>query len=170
MNIRDRIISHYNGVNSFGASTLKDEYSYKIFKYIMADMRFNHILEIGTYHGASTCLLSEYAEKVTTIDINPKETKIWEDLGINNIKSILAENDEDKAKIILNLDFDFAFIDGDHKLGVFLDWFLVKRCKHVLFHDYSDWPFHRYVREMVDFLPEEETLKIKPYAYWECKK
>jgi hypothetical protein len=168
MNIREKIIDKYTE-HIFGLSSIKTEKGYHLFKSFFGT-KFDTILEIGSCRGASACLLSEHAEKVITIDIKEYEDAInYEELGITNVEHIVVKNNIEKTKIIKELEFDFAYIDGAHDEGVFLDWFLVKKCKRVLFHDYSDWAFHYMVNLLVDSLPENEVTKHKPFAYWEGK-
>ncbi len=121
-------------------------------------------VEIGTFNGVSTALLARFAEKVITIDIKdrPLKHKIWDYLKLKNIKSYIVKGNEEKKKILDNLEFDFAFIDGDHS-NAQPDLELCKKCKRILFHDYD----HRSVYDTVNSLPKEE-LEVKDiFAYWE---
>lgn len=136
-----------------------------------------NLLEIGTHEGLSSAFLSQFCQKITTIDINdyPMKYKTWYDLGVKNkIDFIHVLTDGEKRNLLKDLDFDFAFVDGDHHAGVLLDWELVKHCGRVLFHDYHVTSQHH--RKMyseltgiVDSLPKDEVTIIEPLAYWEKK-
>lgn len=104
--------------------------------------RWGTILEIGTAHGAGTAMLSYFADKVVTVDV-----KRWAELdkvmasagtGVRGRIDfrIVADNAAKKA-LVDGLDFDLAFIDGDHHAAEFkIDFDLCKRCGLLLCHDY----------------------------------
>lgn len=97
-----------------------------------------HLVEIGTCNGLTAIVLARHFEHVTTVDNAPNGIKrqIAEALGVTNITFIdVADNDE-KARVIKALDFDAAFVDGDHARDTDTDFALVARCGRVLFHEH----------------------------------
>lgn len=108
-----------------------------------------HALEIGTYRGLGTAALALFADSVVTVDLAHGKLEaageawdrsaLWRALELENIRSVVVRDDEEKRALVESLDFDFAFVDGEHTTaGVALDFELVKRCGRVMFHDY-DW-------------------------------
>lgn len=94
-------------------------------------------VEIGTYSGMTALVLARYFDEVVSLDIFPHTAKhtIAKFLGVKNIRFIDIKNNAEKAAIIDNLDFDSAYVDGDHG-DAETDFALVKRCGRVLFHEY----------------------------------
>lgn len=113
------------------------------------------IIEIGTYNGISAAVLSEYAEKVYTFDVNVRSEAgtVMDFLGIKNV--IRLKSDPVKiAEILASENVTLCFIDGEHYFGQpRKDYEIVKSCKNILFHDYQE-PF-KDVREICDSLPVE---------------
>lgn len=107
--------------------------------------KFNTIIEIGTYQGVSTSILSEYAKKVYAIDIVdlPLRNEIFDYLNVKNVEFYkCAKNFEDKKKYIENIlkteKVDLVFIDGDHwGEAIKQEFELVKNVKEILIHDYE---------------------------------
>ena len=148
----------------------------EIIEYFMKKEQIKNALEIGTYQGVTTALMSQFAEKVYTIDCVDYKFKyeLWNDLDIQNIKSfIFIPDSTSKVKIIDELDFDFAFIDGGHGLDVLLDYLLCRKCGRLLFHDYSEHPNFIWVKLTVDMLPKDEiefySGEHSMFAYWRQK-
>jgi hypothetical protein len=161
----------------------------KALDYFMKGKKINVALEIGTYNGISTSLMSEYADHVITIDIldNKIKYKVWDYLGIRHkIFFYHIKNEDEKEKLIKGLNFDFCFIDGDHCHYTYSDWMMARKCGKVLFHEY--WEKQYPVWDLVRSLPKEEievfkmphhilnkkgktilSKKVIPYAYWEKK-
>jgi hypothetical protein len=141
----------------------------EILKHFLLRKPVKHVLEIGTYNGLATGFIAQFADKVTTIDIedHPEKHKIWEAIGVESrITSIIVENEEEKKAIIGALNFDVAFVDGNH-FGKYpkSDFEMVKHCGRVILHDYhKDFPD---VVKFVDSL-DSNTREIKGlFAYWE---
>ncbi|MFK5283878.1 hypothetical protein ACI3PL_30305, partial [Lacticaseibacillus paracasei] len=67
-----------------------------------------------------------------------------------------------KAAIVNRLDFDFAYMDGDHTHDTHEDWALVQRCGRVLFHEF--WPLQAPVHNLVMSLPRDEVT----FAHFDC--
>lgn len=132
----------------------------------------NTCLEIGTYHGITAVILSQYFEKVicVSVDNDPHtllKQKIVDFLGIKNIEFHDARNNEEKNHIVSGLQFDFCYMDGDHTHDTHTDFALVERCGRVLFHEY--WPIQAPVWNLVNSLPQDEITRADHdcFAYWE---
>ena len=95
-------------------------------------------IEIGTFKGLTAVVLSRYFEEVVTLDILPDDDKraIAESTGRRNIRFIDIRDNGEKARIINGLEFDAAYVDGDHAHDTETDFALVERCGRVLFHEY----------------------------------
>ena len=141
-----------------------------IFRKFLSDVHIDMVVEIGTWRGLSTAILAHYANKVVTIDINAYQVSwgLWLYAGgESKIMPVVIESEDEKRQICEGLDFDFAFIDGEHKYdNVKIDFECVEKCGRVLFHDYSYDSFPG-VKRFVDELPENELTIIEPFAYWE---
>ena len=139
------------------------------FRNYLEGKEIKHAVEIGTWRGVSTSLLSHYAEKVSTVDIKYYDIAphVWIWAGaMSKIKYYIVDGDKEKQKLLDKLDFDFAFIDGEHSYrGVNLDFDLVKKCGQVLFHDYA-----RNCPGVMKFIDELDNVeKNDPFAYWSAK-
>ncbi len=146
-----------------------------IFRSFLKDKTINNAVEIGTKHGVGSVLLAHYAYHLTTIDIVPRTEPmaIWSHFGVlPKIDYSVVLNNDVKAKLIESLEFDFAFIDGNHSYeGIKLDFDLVKHCSRVLFHDYScEEPVKEGCMEFFKEFPEGELIIEEPFAYWEKRK
>lgn len=100
-----------------------------------------HFVEIGTYRGMSTALWALHCRHATTIDINelPICKEIWDFLEVSDkiTHKIVASSDE-TDEFLANIDFDMAFIDGEHNAkAVECDFGATQKCGCVLFHDYK---------------------------------
>lgn len=116
-------------------------------------------LEIGTYQAVSACILSEYFQKVITLDIEeqPLAKDIINFLDVKNVSRIIVKSREDEIEIVrrafdnVEMDeiIDMVFIDGEHFHGELAkDWDMVKdKCNNILIHDYDP-----YFKEVFDFV------------------
>lgn len=131
-------------------------------------LRPKTLVEIGTRHGAMAALLGRIAERVVTIDLHesPLVADVLACAEARNVVPIRVPSDAAKALLLDSLDFDLAFIDGDHTVdGVALDFAHTRRCGRVLFHDYADPGFHG-VTEFVDALADGTVIRDAPFAWW----
>ena len=134
-------------------------------------LKINIAVEIGTYQGIGAAYFTQFANKVHTFDITDcesfKRIKIWNDLGVENkISFYIIKNRNDIKKILENIKFDFAFIDGKHtKEDVRADWELVKNCGRVLFHDTENLSS---IGEFVESIGGK-LFANKNLGYWENK-
>ena len=163
------------GETIFRRSALKVANGAEHIEFILRGGR-RHIVEIGTFRGVSTAFLARFASRVTTIDLRngqaerlyPKHSRrgFWTGMGANNIDLHLVRSDEEKGALLAGIDFDFAFIDGDHRMPqVGHDFDMVKRCGTVLFHDFD--PDHpNGVTEFVKTLPSSEVEVMGIFALW----
>ncbi len=175
--VREKIISEL-GEKLLSKSATRQESSAAIFKSVLAGKGYKTILEIGTFRGCSAAVMSEYCERLVTIDLihgmleNKGQTfdrrAFWNSLGITNIELRLIRSDIDKTNIVNAMNFDFAFIDGAHDETVNADFALVERCGKVLFHDYTKdgRPDHDHVSRLVDSLPQNEVTIMGDFALW----
>jgi hypothetical protein len=136
-------------------------------------LRGRTCLEIGTYNGISAVLLTQFFERVVcvSVDENPErllKRQIAAHLGLTNKLRFFdcADNDE-KAAVISQLDFDACYQDGDHANDTRADFALVERCGRVLLHEY--WPIQPPVWNLVNSLPEHEVIRAEfdCFAYWQ---
>jgi len=135
------------------------------------NIKINTVVEIGTYRGMSAAYIADFAEKVHTFDIvdYPEKYKMWDDLGVaDKIIFHLIKGESDIKEILEIIDFDFAFIDGNHSYeNVKADFKLVKRCGRVLFHDVYPRKVSQWV---IKFTNELGNVKvIGSIGYWEIK-
>ena len=117
----------------------------KSLRHFLDGKKFDTIIEVGTYQGVSTAILSEYAKKVYAIDIVdfPLRDKIFYFLDIDNVEFYKCEADfADKEKhikkIMKNEKVDLVFLDGDHwGQALEQEFNLVKDIPEILIHDYE---------------------------------
>jgi hypothetical protein len=131
-------------------------------------------IEIGTFKGGSLSLISQYAERVFSIDIDPS---IPERFSYFNNVSFRTGFSQDVLPVLFNeldqqnIPVDFILIDGDHSAaGVKRDLELVfqyipKAPLFVMMHDgfnpecrrgmrEADWASAKYLRWVdIDFIP-----------------
>jgi hypothetical protein len=168
-------------------SALNLEDGEKHLKHFMTLKPIKTAIEIGTFRGLTSAVMSQYCDKLITIDLaegliedysqrfdwakTPKRQELWQKLGITNIELMLVTDNEVKKQILNGIDYDFVFIDGDHTFeGAKFDFELTKRCGRVLFHDYDRCPGKEApVRDFIDTIKEGKMQTTKDYAYWEDK-
>lgn len=128
-------------------------------------------LEIGTYHGISAVILSQFFDKVICVSVDERPRKLMKRnivdyLGITNVEFHDVKDNKEKADVVESLEFDFCYSDGDHANDTYTDFDLVKHCGRILFHEY--WPIQVPVWNLVNSLPQSEVTRSEfdCFAYW----
>ncbi|MDD3012974.1 MAG: class I SAM-dependent methyltransferase [Candidatus Gastranaerophilales bacterium] len=145
--------------------------------------KFKNILELGFYHGVSTCYIAGAIDelgggKVTTIDLETVRTKdpnietLLTDLGLREYVDIYFEPKSYIWRLMKMIEadpsprFDFCYIDGGHNwydtgYAFFLIDKLLLPGGWIIFDD-LDWAYDNYPAmknlEFVKRLPEEERI------------
>ncbi len=175
--IRDRIVE-LHGPKVLRKSALNIRGGAGVFERLLAGKGYHTALEIGTYKGVAAAEMAQYVERVVTIDLQHGRLEahrekwdraaFWRSLGIDSIELRLVRDDAHKALVVAGERFDFAFIDGAHDETVRNDFALVKRCGHVLFHDYDPRgrPELDHVYSFVNTLPKEQVEVLDIFALW----
>jgi SAM-dependent methyltransferase len=129
-----------------------------------AGFRGDTVVEIGSFRGLTALVLARYFRRVVSIDIinDPMRHEIYKAIGMN-VEFIVVPDNDRKAKAIELVDFDAAFIDGDHEHDTDTDFALVKRCGRVLFHEV--WDAQPAVKRLVESLPPSVIRRDK-WAAW----
>jgi len=111
----------------------------RILKKYIAKSKAKTALVIGTNRGVSTAFIAKHVEKVITIDIvdNKLKRKVWDHLRLTNIESVIVADNDEKKAYLEDLDFDFAFIDGDRN-DYESDLKLTEKCGAVLIHEHAE--------------------------------
>lgn len=180
MTLRERIVSLYGpAVMKRSAMNIRDGAG--VFERVLSGKGYRTALEIGTYRGVSAAEMSQFCERVVTIDLfdgrleslgeSCDREAFWNSLGIHNVELKLVHDDAEKRRFVDALDFDFAFIDGAHDHRVKDDFEMVKRCGHVLFHDYDKrgGPDTDIVYDFINTLPKEQIEVMDIFALWTAK-
>jgi len=114
-------------------------------RHFLKGKKFKTIIEIGTYQGVSTAILSEYAKKVHAIDIIdlPLRKEIFDFLNVKNVtfhkcKTDFADKEKMVKKIMKEETVDLVFIDGDHwGEAIRQEFDMVSSIPKILIHDYE---------------------------------
>lgn len=161
------VLKHF-GKTAFGRSSACMEFE-NFLKQVGANGKC--CLEIGTFHGITAIVLSQFFAKVVCVSIDDPNAKLLKHelvdfLGITNIEFHDFNDNAAKARFIGRLDFDFCYQDGDHTNDTDTDFALVERCGRVLFHEY--WPLQAPVWNLVNSLPQHEVTRAQfdCLAYW----
>lgn len=175
--MRDKIIA-LHGSDILHKSIISIRGGAGVLTELLQGGKYKTVLEIGTYRGVGAAEISQYVDRVITIDLNYGKLEklgekhdrfaFWRSLGANNIEFIGVEDDADKARIVNSLDFDFALIDGAHDETVKNDFELVKRCGNVLFHDFDRRGRREldYVIDFIETLPKHQLTPMDIFAMW----
>lgn len=175
--MHDRIVALY-GRHALKRSILSIREGAGVMEHFLAGRGVRTALEIGTYRGVGAAEISQFVERVVTVDLHQGRLEqlgeqwdrraFWRSLGIENIELHLVKDDAEKAEFVRGLDFDFAFVDGAHDARVRDDFELVKRCGRVLFHDVDSRgkPELDHVYNFVMSLPAHELEQRDIFALW----
>jgi predicted O-methyltransferase YrrM len=135
------------------------------FRVVCQVLKLGVVVEIGTFCGATAAYMAQFADKVHTFDIrNLYDKHTWEKLSLaDKIEFHHVKNCEETAKILSDLDFDFAFIDDDHLDNTLRKNFdMVKKCGRVLFHDIE----HPKFPDVSKFMDEIGARRLDRNGYW----
>lgn len=177
--MRDKIIALY-GHHVLKKSVVSIRGGAGVIPMLLANGTFKTVLEIGTYRGVGAAELSQFCERVVTIDLKKGKLEhngetwsrhaFWQSLGIMNIEQVLVDDDAEKKRVVDALEFDFALVDGDHGPRVAFDFELVKRCGNVLFHDADrrGVPDKDHVINFIESLPKDQVTYHDIFAHWQA--
>jgi len=178
MSIYERIVT-IHGEKTLRKSALRIRGGAGVFEQVMSGKGFRTALEIGTFRGCAAAEMSQYCDKVVTLDLVFGKLErhdvawdryaFWESLGVHNIEFRAVKDDMEKQALVRKLKFDFAFIDGGHdSFSVKSDFEMVKHCGCVLFHDADDNgpDVANYVYDFIKTLPEKQVEFIDIFALW----
>lgn len=175
--MRKRIVDLF-GQHALKRSILSIREGGGVMEHFLSGKGVRTALEIGTYRGVGAAEISQFVDRVITIDLHHGRLEqlgeswnrqhFWSALGITNIDLRLVRDDAEKAALIRSLEFDFAFVDGAHDQRVRDDFELVRRCGKVLFHDVDrrGKPEKDYVYDFVMSLPREQLEFRDIFALW----
>lgn len=160
----------------FRKSTLSIRDGAGVLERLLGEGKYKRVLEIGTFRGVTAAFMAQFVDHVDTIDLQDGQlewmgqpfdrTAFWRSIKADNINLHLVKDDAEKAKLIDRLDFDFAFIDGDHTAPhPANDFALVQRCGAVLFHDHDG---NNGVTEFVATLPRKQVKFMDIFAFWQA--
>jgi len=135
------------------------------------------VIEIGTSLGMSSALFASYCNTVFTFDIRYiNSAHIWRIFEVEDRINCFAGNQKSIDTLIGSLkenaefNFNFAFIDGMHKVeNVRHDFELVKFCKRVLFHDLNVDGIDKFVDEIGGHMINADSEEPAKFGYWEDK-
>ena len=152
------------GIEAFRRSSVLEGFSA-----FLSETNFNgkRCVEIGTCKGLTAFVLARHFEEVVSYDVapDPDKHRIAASLGIRNVRFVDVENNAEKARLIGDLSFDAAYVDGDHARDTATDFALVERCGRVLFHEF--WPAQPAVVDLVESLRARGRVVTKgKLALW----
>ncbi len=159
----------------FGADAFRRSSAVEVeFEKIIKEQNFKgkRCVEIGSYNGITALVLARYFDEVISFDIFPHTIKhtIAEFCGVKNIQFIDIKDNDDKARILAKLDFDAAYVDGNHEQDTESDFELVKKCKRTLFHEYwtTQMPVWKLINRLKGADPASVVVQGK-FALWRGK-
>jgi hypothetical protein len=143
--------------NKFGIAAFRRSSVLEGFEAFLKSNRFigTTCVEIGSFNGLTAFVLSRRFTRVVSVDIVDRDIKhqIKKFLGCDNVHFHTLSShspSQHKANILRDLEFDAAYVDGNHKDDTEFDFGLVQRCGRVLFHEY--WEPQPAVKNLVDEL------------------
>lgn len=177
------IPEHRNTLDPF-VTTLYDAFGFTVFmrsvipcsggeeviKRVMEQIKPKRAVVFGTNRGVSTARVAQFCEEVHTFDVVDSDMteRIWGLLGLKNIVKHVIRDNAEKARIVAGLEFDFAFLDGDHERDYQTDFELTKRCGAVLVHEY--WPSSPVMAFMDSLTMGSLRVEGGNFAVWTASK
>ncbi len=163
------ILKHF-GKKAFARSSACMEFESFIRR---LQLRGKVALEIGTFYGITAIVLARYFERVicVSMDVDGARQQKYDfakHLGLQDrIRFFDIADNQEKADLIQQLDFDFCYSDGDHAHDARTDFQLAQPCGRVLFHEY--WPIQAAVWNLVNGLAPSEVTRADHdcFAYWQ---
>lgn len=118
----------------------------------------NTCFEIGSWNGLTAAVLSRHFRRVVSVDIahNAIKHDVMRELGVTNVEFIDIVDNAHKAEVANELDFDFAYLDGDHAHDTQDDFRLTEKAGRVLFHEC--WAHQAPVFSLVQGLDQREVV------------
>lgn len=85
---------------------------------LLETLKPDHAIEIGTYQGGSTQVISKFSKQVTTIDISDSPKKLLED-KFQNVSFVINESHKVLHELFRSIEeqgdkLNFVLVDGDH--------------------------------------------------------
>lgn len=161
--IKEKLIEKFGSQINHMSCVYLDDGENVLRSYLKDIGKIRTAIEIGTYQGVSACIISEFADKVHSIDIEPRQLTqhIINFLEVENVITYVVENREKEIDIVNDIfekeNVDFVFIDGEHFNGELeKDFEMTKKCKKILIHDYAI-TFH----EVYNFCNQKEKEGYK---------
>lgn len=125
----------YKKIDTIGRYTATMEEDVRLLVKLGLAISAQNILEIGTFLGETTIILSKYFSFVYTVDKDP----LVKDIKESNITSIISDSADISAYDNIKLPIQLAFIDGSHTYqNVIIDTFHCLRIVEkglIVFHD-----------------------------------
>lgn len=159
----------------FKIQQIKEEWFWLIGQTVNTWEERGNILEIGAYDGGSTSFLSNFADKMITIDMNDPCRFDVRDIQAFDYEYIGGDSHHpNQTQRFGDHEWDFVFIDGDHSYeGVKADFYNIlphlQKGTPVAFHDIAISDFHHehgcYVGEFWrDLKKEYSATKFDEYS------
>lgn len=161
-------VCHAFGIEVFRRSSVLEG-----FEVFLDRTQFNgaRCVEIGTCNGLTALVLARRFDEVVSIDIAPNEVKhrIARHCGAHNIRFVDVKDNAEKARVIKGLDFDAAYVDGDHAHDTETDFALVRSAGRVVFHEY--WAAQPSVMHLVESLRTQGKVETQgKLALWTAER
>ncbi len=148
------------GSEVFERSVIPLCHAEEIFDKVLKDKGHDTIIDIGTGNGIPAAYMSQYCSRIITIDVidNPMRKEVLKFCGIKNVGFLQITAEKEKERFLRDLIYDFCYMDGAHATYTYSDWMMVRKCGHVLFHEYYE--AQKPVFDLVNSLPSDEVKKF----------
>jgi len=157
-----------------GSAINEDDYMFNFLMHLHP--KLIDVIEIGTFMGLGTSILASFSQTVFTFDIWYRNAHpLWVKLELDDRINCYAGEQQFIDDVISSIkdgpdfNFNFAFIDGMHKVeNVMHDFENVNFCGRVLFHDADIPEIGEFIKSIGGtILSEEENPGIGTFGYWE---